>query len=49
MLTGLICGGDELVCLVVVCVSVTTLVCYNLAPNVRISMRTAVKECAREW
>ena len=36
MLTGLIYGGDELVCLVVACVSVTTLVCYNLAPNVRI-------------
>jgi hypothetical protein len=49
MLTGLIYGGDELVCLVFAGVSLTALVCYNVASNVRLSMQTVVKECARKW
>jgi len=49
MLTWLIYGGEELLCLVFACVSLTTLVCCNVASNVRISMQTAVKECARKW
>jgi hypothetical protein len=49
MLTGLIYGGDEFVCLVFAGVSLTTLACYNVAPDVGISMLPVLKDCARKW
>jgi hypothetical protein len=48
LLTGLICWGDELVCLVFDFVSLKTLLCCRVSSNIRISIQARCEGVCKE-